>query len=79
MHAHTANRGTVVNVATIDGEVPLGSSGIQIQMNIDLVLEGFRPGRIVRIRAMNWPTDALPREEWIGDMEERFPTPDIFP
>lgn len=77
-HAHMAIRGPVLDVTKDEGNIPLGSSGIQIRVKVDLVLEGFRPGRIVRIRPMSWPADALPREEWIGDMQERFPTPDIF-
>jgi hypothetical protein len=29
---------------------------------------------------MNWPDDAVPREEYTGGIkEERFPTPAIFP
>lgn len=61
-------------------EVSLGSSGIQIRMKVDLVLEAFRPGGIVRIRPMNWPDDAVPREEYThGRLEERLPSPDVFP
>jgi len=45
-----------------------------------LVLEGFRPGNIVRIRPLNWPDDAVPREEYTGGHhQERLPSPDIFP
>jgi hypothetical protein len=70
----------VLDVTKQDKEVPLGSSGIQIRMKVDLVVEGFRPGKIVRIRPMNWPDDAVPREEYTGGIkEERFPTPAIFP
>jgi len=79
-HAHMAIRGPVQEVIQQDGEIPLGSSGIQIRMKVDLVLEGFRPGRVVRIRPMNWPDDSVPREEYTGSRkEERFPSPDIFP
>jgi hypothetical protein len=77
-----AIEGRVLEVSKDEGEVPLGSSGIQIRMKMDLVLEGFRPGKIVRIRPMNWPKVNVPREEWIGmsfNIEDRFPTPDIFP
>ena len=80
--AHMAIEGRVLEVSKDEGEVPLGSSGIQIRMKMDLVLEGFRPGKIVRIRPMNWPKVNVPREEWIGmsfNIEDRFPTPDIFP
>lgn len=45
-----------------------------------LALEGFRPGNIVRIRPVNWSDDAAPREEYTsGALEERFPSPAIFP
>jgi len=63
-----------------DKEVPLGSSGIQIRMKVDQLAEGFRPGKIVRIRPMNWPDDAVPWEEYKdGHLKELFPTPAIFP
>jgi hypothetical protein len=78
-HKHMAIRGPILDVKKIESEVPPGSSGIQIRFKVDLVLEGFRPGKIVRIRPMNWPDYPIPREEFIGNMEERFPSPDIFP
>jgi hypothetical protein len=79
-HKHMAIRGPILDVTKATGDVPLGSSGIQIRFKVDLVLEGFRPGKIVRIRPMNWPDYPIPREEFIGgNMEERFLSPDIFP
>jgi hypothetical protein len=50
----------------------------------DLIIEGIRPGRVVRVRPGtlgNWPQVQVPREEYLGDwsLEERFPTPAIFP
>ena len=79
-HSHMAIKGPVLEVTKQDKDVPLGSSGIQIRMKVDLIVEGFRPGKIVRIRPMNWPDDAVPREEYTGGTkEERFPTPAIFP
>lgn len=80
--AHMAIEGRVLEVARDEGEVPLGSSGIQIRMKIDMVLEGFRPGRTVRVRPKNWPKVQVPREEWLPmsfSIEERFPTPAIYP
>ena len=80
--AHMASRGTVLDVIKADGEVPLGSSGIQIRFDTDLVIEGIRPGRIVRVRPGNWPQVQVPREEFLNDgadLEERFPSPAIFP
>ena len=79
-HSHMAIKGPVLDVTKQDKDVAPGSSGIQIRMKVDLIVEGFRPGKIVRIRPMNWPDDAVPREEYTGgSKEERFPTPAIFP
>ena len=79
-HSQRAIRGAILDLATQEEDVPLGSSGIQIRIKLDVVLEGFRPGRVVRIRPMNWPDDAVPREEYTrSNREERFPSPDIFP
>jgi hypothetical protein len=61
--------------------IPLGSSGIQIRFETDLITEGMRPTRIVKIRPASWPDVHLPREEYIGQgsIDERFPAPAIFP
>lgn len=80
--AHMASKGTILDVTKATGDVPLGSSGIQVRFDTDLIIEGIRSGRIVRIRPSNWPLVNLPREEYVGDSsnpEDRFPTPDIFP
>ena len=79
-HSLVASSGSILDVMKQDKEIPLGSSGIQIRIKVDQIIEGIRPGRIVRIRPMNWPDDAVPREEYTeGHLEERFPSPDIFP
>ena len=57
---------------------PLGSSGIQVKIKMNLILEGFRPGRVVRIRPNSWPKNKPPKEELIGNIESRFPGADIF-
>lgn len=80
--AHMACRGPILDVIKTDGEAPLGSSGIQICFETDLIIEGIRPGRVVRVRPGNWPQVQVPREEYLNDassLEERFPTPAIFP
>ncbi len=79
-----AARGTIREVTKTDGNVPLGSSGIQIRFETDLITEGLRPTRLVRVRPAEWPDVHLPREEYVGDgagftIEQRFPTPAIFP
>ncbi|PQO25263.1 hypothetical protein C5Y96_25505 [Blastopirellula marina] len=40
-----------------------GSSGIQVRVQPSLLLEGYRPGRIVRIFPSGWPIVTLPEEE----------------
>lgn len=80
--AHMASKGTIIEVTKAAGDIPLGSSGIQIRFETDLIIEGIRPGRVVRVRPSSWPLVNLPREEYIGDgsnAEDRFPTPAFFP
>lgn len=80
--AHMASKGPILNVTKTSGEAPLGSSGIQIQFETDLLIEGIRPTRVIRIRPASWPQVQVPREEYVGDgsgAEDRFPTPDFFP
>ena len=78
-----AARGKLLEVTKLPGEVPVGSSGIQIRFETDLITEGMRPTRIVRIRPSSWPDVHLPREEYLGNgassINERFPSPAIFP
>ena len=80
--AHMASKGPIMEVVT-SAKPPLGSSGIQVRMETDLIIEGIRPGRVVRVRPASWPAVNLPREEYLGDgsfsHEDRFPTPAIFP
>ena len=75
-------RGTILAVTKTE-EAPLGSSGIQVRFETDLITEGIRPTRIVRVRPAGWPDVHLPREEYMRDgaasIDERFPSPDIFP
>ena len=77
-----ASRGSILEVIKLPGPVPLGSSGIQIRFETDLIIEGIRPGRTVRVCPGNWPQVQVPREEYLNDgsnLDERFPTPAIFP
>jgi hypothetical protein len=77
---HIASNGKIVGIIVTTGKVPLGSSGIQIQFETDLIIEGIRPARVVRVRPESWPKMQIPREEYVNDsLDERFPTPAIFP
>ncbi|NBV20421.1 MAG: hypothetical protein EBS05_00245 [Proteobacteria bacterium] len=54
-------RGTLLEAK----EVPVvpGSSGLQVKFKSELLLEGFRPKRFIRIWPGIWKIDDLPREE----------------
>ncbi len=81
--AQMAARGTILDVTKTAGDAPMGSSGIQIRYETDLITEGMRPARVVRIRPAAWPDLHMPREEYLNSgnysHEDRFPTPAIFP
>jgi hypothetical protein len=75
-----ANSGPIIEVKKQEKDVPSSSSGIQIRIQVTQIIEGARPGRIIRIRPMSWPDDAVPREEYTeGHHDERFPSPDTMP
>lgn len=78
--AHMASGGSILEITKLPGDAPLGSSGIQIRFETDLIIEGIRPGRVVRVRPASWPVVNLPRDEYLREsIEERFPSPAIFP
>ena len=47
------------------GKVPVqpGCSGVQIQVQCGILLEGFRPKKSVRFFPATWPVVSLPKEE----------------
>jgi hypothetical protein len=79
--SHMASTGKILDVTQATGDIPLGSSGIRIQFETDLIIEGIRPGRVVRVRPESWPKMQIPREEYLfnNSPEDRFPNSDIFP
>jgi hypothetical protein len=46
-------------------EPPAGSSGIQIKLKFAELLEGYRPGRYVRVKSERWAFVTMPPEERI--------------
>jgi len=62
--AHMASRGSILEIVKADGESSLASSGIQIRFETDLIIEGIRPGRVVRVRPASWPQVNVPRDEY---------------
>ncbi len=53
--------GNILDIKKIPAEP--GGAGVQIKVKCDLLLEGFRPKRIVRFYPATWKVMALPREE----------------
>lgn len=54
-------RGLVLEVKKLPAEP--GNSGVQIKLKMDLMLEGYRPKRVVRFYPPTWKVIALPKEE----------------
>ena len=50
---------------------PPGSSGIQVRMKFSELLDGYRPGRIVRVKCHNWIFVTIPTEERMKSLDER--------
>jgi len=50
---------------------PLGSSGIQLRLKFVEVLEGYRPGRNVRLKCDRWAFVTMPFEERVKSLEEQ--------
>lgn len=54
-------RGPIVEV--LDGPASPGQSGLRLRFQPDILLEGYRPGKILRLFGAGWRIDDLPREE----------------
>lgn len=50
---------------------PPGSSGIQIRLKFTELLDGYRPGRCVRVKCDNWAFVTMPPEERIKSVEDQ--------
>ena len=50
---------------------PLGSSGIQVRMKFAELLDGYRPGRIVRVKCHDWIFVTMPPEERVKSLDDR--------
>ena len=53
--------GNIVEITEVPLEV--GSSGVRIKVKCCMLLEGFRPGHVVRFFPATWPVNTLPKEE----------------
>jgi len=50
-------------------EPPPGSSGFQMRLRVRQMLDGFRPGRIIRVRGP-WTYVLLAHDEWLTTRED---------
>lgn len=50
---------------------PPGHSGIQLKLKFVELLDGYRPGRCVRLKCERWPFVTMPPEERIKSLEEQ--------
>ena len=50
---------------------PSGSSGIQVRMKFTELLDGYRPGRVVRVKCHDWLFVTMPSEERVKTTEEQ--------
>jgi hypothetical protein len=50
---------------------PPGSSGQQIRLKFQELLDGYRPGRIVRVKSIDWIFVTIPTEERMKSLEDR--------
>ena len=59
--------GNILHIETVPVEP--GSGGVRIKVKCGLMLEGYRPKRVVRFFPATWKVDALPREEEFSGRE----------
>jgi hypothetical protein len=67
---HDSKNGPVLDYTDIPNPPP-GSSGLQLRVQISELLEGYRPGRIIRFRPNSFPNVKLPPEERVKSFDER--------
>lgn len=68
-YGNDSKPGSAMEISRIENP-PAGSSGLQIRMHFYEMLEGYRPGRTVRMAPGGWKLPERPREErlWPNDM-----------
>jgi len=59
--------GPILEVEKVPAQA--GSAGVRIKVQPSLLLEGFRPKRIVRVFPAGWPVQGLPSEEHLSGRE----------
>lgn len=69
-HRSDKKIGQVIEWKEIENPPP-GSSGIQIRLKFTELLDGYRPGRCVRVKSDLWPFITMPPEERVKSLEDQ--------
>lgn len=67
---HDSKNGPVLDYRQLP-DPPPGSSGLQLRVQVRELLDGYRPGRIVRFRPNGFPNVKLPPEERVKSLDDR--------
>ena len=67
---HDSKNGPVLDFKDIPNPPP-GSSGLQLRVQLNELLEGYRPTRVIRFRPNGFPNVKLPPEERVKSLEDR--------
>ena len=67
---HDSKYGLIVDFKD-DPNPPPGSSGLQLRYQLSELLEGYRPGRIIRLRPHSFPNVKPPAEERIKSLDKQ--------
>ncbi len=69
-HSQDSKSGKFTGLTTIPTPPP-GHSGIQVKFTVDALLDGYRPGRVGRLRLDGFPSQFLPSEERMKRLDQR--------
>ncbi len=69
-HRSDKKIGQVIEWKETDNPPP-GSSGIQVRLKFTELLDGYRPGRVVRVKCHDWLFVTMPSEERVKTIEEQ--------
>jgi hypothetical protein len=67
---HDSKNGPVLDFLDLPNPPP-GSSGLQLRVQIRELLNGYRPGRVIRLRPNGFPNVKLPPEERVKNLDDR--------
>lgn len=69
-HFHDCKSGTIIDLTEIPNPPP-GSSGLRVRFNVNALLDGYRPGRVAKLKLDGFTAKELPSEERMKRLEQR--------